>query len=230
MVVTATRVESKLMDVPASIHVITKEDIEKMNPMKITDVLGQLSGVFFTDSGTSPNLSIRGTRADSSSSGAYVMIDGIPIQMGEFGCAELEGISPKSVERIEIVQGPVSSLYGGDAARGVINILTKKGEGKPEYKVSSMFGSYGDVRYSASARGATEKVDYSASVNRKQYDGYRYGAEYGGTNFLGNIGYSIDDFSRLGMLLSVNDLNRKKTSMRRVPQLFVFYWFAPCFP
>jgi len=208
VVVTATRTEKDILDVPASIEVITKEDIEKINPMKITDVFQQLSGMFITDSGSSPQVSIRGTRTGASG-GAYVMIDGIPIQMGKYGYAELEGIPPGSVERIEIVKGSLSALYGGDAARGVINIITKKGEEKPEYKASGMVGSYGDVRYGASARGAGDKFDYSAYLSRRQYDGYRHGAEYRGTDFLGNVGYSLDDFSRLGMLVSVDDLDRK---------------------
>ena len=207
VVVTATRTEIEILDVPDNIQVITKEEIEKMNPMVITDVLKQLSGVFITDSGSMPQISIRGTKAGSTS-GAYVMIDGIPIQMGRYGYAELEGILPSSVERIEVVKGPLSSLYGGDAARGVINIFTKKGEGKPKFKAAGMFGSYGDMRYSASTRGATEKIDYSAFLNRRQYDGYTHGETYDGTNFLGNVGYAIDDFSRLGLLLTVNDLDR----------------------
>lgn len=208
LVVTATRTEEDILNVPASVEIITKEDIEKINPMKITDVFQQLSGFFITDTGSSPQLSIRGTRTGSSG-GAYMMIDGIPIQMDKYGYAELEGILPGSVERIEIVKGPVSSLYGGDAARGVINIITKKGEEKPGYKASGMVGSYGDVRCSASAGGATGRFDYSASINRRQYDGYRYGSEYGGTNFLGNAGYSLDDFSNLGLLVSVDDFERK---------------------
>ncbi len=206
--VTATRTEKNIMDVPSNIQIITKEEIEKMNPIKITDVLQQLPGVFFTDTGTEPQISIRGTRTDTSSSGAYVMIDGIPIQMGRYGFSELEGLLPGSVEKIEVVKGPLSSLYGGDAAQGVINIFTKKGQGKTKVNVSSMFGSYGDRRYSASATGATNKVDYSASINRREYDGYRYGATYDGINFLGNLGYSIDDFSRLSLLCSINDLDR----------------------
>jgi len=210
-VVTATRTEKEILEVPTNITVITKEDIEKMKPMKITDVLRQLPGIFFTDTAASPHPSIRGTRTGATG-GAYVMIDGIPIQMGKYGYTEWEGILPGDVERIEVVKGPVTSLYGGDAARGVINIITKKGMEKPSYKVSGRFGDYGDMRYSASTRGAAEKLDYALSVNRREHDGYRHGVDYEGTHFLGNVGYFIDDYSRLGLLLSLHDFERKNAA------------------
>ena len=209
MVVTATRTEKEILDVPTNISVITAEDIEKMKPIKITDALKHMPGIFITESGTYRQVNIRGTRTDSSG-GAYVMIDGIPIQMGKYNYTEWwMGIQPEEVEKIEVVKGPLSSLYGGDAARGVINIVRKKGKKKPSYKISTMFGDYGERRYSVSGRGAVKKLDYSLSANRREYDGYRRGAGYDGNIFFGNIGYFIDDYTRVGLIFALNDFEKK---------------------
>ncbi|MBW1613581.1 MAG: TonB-dependent receptor [Deltaproteobacteria bacterium] len=209
MVVTATRTEKEILDVPTNISVITKEDIEKMKPIKITDVLKHIPGIFITESGSYRQVNIRGTR-QGSTGGAYVMIDGIPIQMGKYSYTEWwMGIQPEDVEKIEVVKGPLSSLYGGDAARGVINIVRKKGEEKPSYKISGMFGDYGERRYGVSGRGAIKKLDYSLSAGRREYDGYRRGADYDGSMLFGNVGYFIDDYTRVGLIFALNDFEKK---------------------
>ena len=209
MVVTATRTEKEILDVPTNISVITKEDIEKMKPIKITDVLKHIPGIFITESGSYRQVNIRGTR-QGSTGGAYVMIDGIPIQMGKYSYTEWwMGIQPEDIEKIEVVKGPLSSLYGGDAARGVINIVRKKGEEKPSYKISGMFGDYGERRYGVSGRGAIKKLDYSLSAGRREYDGYRRGADYDGSMLFGNVGYFIDDYTRVGLIVALNDFEKK---------------------
>jgi len=212
MVVTATRTERKIIEVPTNITVIDKEDIHRMKPRDISDILEKIPGIIFKKySGASPNPNIRGTQT-AYTGGAYIMLNGIPIQLGVYGTTELEQIAPGDIEKIEVVKGPVSSVYGGDAAKGVINIITKKGRGKPSYTIGGRYGSYGDMRGIFATRGATEKFDYSLSVNRREYDGYRRGAENKGTNFLGDVGYFWDDYTRIGLLINVNDFDRKNAS------------------
>ena len=123
--VTASRVEQELMDVPMSVSVITNEEIAKSSARTIGELLEDVPGVQIVNSGSQglKRLSIRG----ENSFRTLVMIDGQKLseQKSMDGTAIL--IDPTTVERIEVIKGPASVLYGSDAIGGAINIITKKG-------------------------------------------------------------------------------------------------------
>ncbi|NIY46106.1 ligand-gated channel protein [Cedecea colo] len=129
LVVTATGFEQKIQNAPASISVITKQQIEDKAWRDVTDALKDVPGVVVTGGGSSSDISIRGM----SSQYTLFLIDGKRISTrGTRPNSDNAGIEQgwmpalESIERIEVIRGPMSSLYGSDAMGGVINVITKK--------------------------------------------------------------------------------------------------------
>lgn len=129
IVVTAAGYEQKIVDAPASISVIDREELEKHSYSDITEVLNDIPGVTITGSGSTLDVSIRGMAAKYT----LFLVDGRKQDSrstrpngDDFGLEK--GILPpiQSIDRIEVIRGPMSSLYGSDAMGGVVNIITKK--------------------------------------------------------------------------------------------------------
>ena len=124
VVVTARGRESKLSETPGSIGVVTSEDIAQSPKASIADVLAGIPGVTVTgDSAWGRDVSIRGLSGTS----VVILIDGMRINTATDINARLGVINPMDVERVEVLKGPVSSLYGSGSTGGVINIITRKG-------------------------------------------------------------------------------------------------------
>lgn len=128
-VVTATKTTMKIQDVPAAVEVITAEDIKSYGAHVLKDVIGSATGTSIMRVNGREALSIRGFDARYS----MILIDGKRIPAEPEPLYELDRISLDNVERIEIVRGPVSSLYGADALGGVVNIITKKSADKETF-------------------------------------------------------------------------------------------------
>jgi outer membrane cobalamin receptor len=122
--VTATRERSLVSDVPAVVDIVSAREIERRNVQDVREAIATIPGVFAKDYGTVGDLktvSIRG----SSSSQVLIMVDGQRINNAQSGDVDLSTIPMEGVERIEVVRGGSSALYGADAVGGVINIITK---------------------------------------------------------------------------------------------------------
>ncbi|WP_413532310.1 TonB-dependent receptor domain-containing protein [Empedobacter brevis] len=133
VVITGSGYEQKIKDAPATISVITQKEIKMKAYRDITDALQDVPGVFITGGGSSSDFSIRGT----DSSHTMVLIDGKRVNSRETrpnsdGPGIEQGWMPpiEEIERIEVIKGPMSSLYGSDAMGGVINIITKRSSNK----------------------------------------------------------------------------------------------------
>ena len=129
VVVTGSGYQQNIKDAPATISVIPQSDIKKRQYRDVTDVLQDVPGVFVTGGGGSSDISIRGADAKYT----LILVDGKRVNTRELrpnsdGPGMEQGLLPpvESIERIEIVKGPMSTLYGSDAMGGVINIITKK--------------------------------------------------------------------------------------------------------
>jgi len=134
VVVTATRSEISLEDSPVPTEVITKDEIEKLNLNTMDDLLKQKG--FFVAPPKSGGFQLRGL----SSEYVLVMIDGVPVAGRQSGALDLSNIYLGNVERVEIVKGSMSSLWGNHAIGGVINIITKKGNDN-SVLISSQYGT-----------------------------------------------------------------------------------------
>ncbi len=137
-VVTATRTESTIKDVPASVEIVTAEEIKNMEGATVTDVLRYSIGIDFYSSMFRATPSIRGFEGKHT----LLLIDGRRISgpMGKYN--ETDRMTTENIERIEIIRGPMSTLYGSEAMGGVINIITKKPD-KISVAAGAKYGGYG---------------------------------------------------------------------------------------
>ncbi|MCD6266095.1 MAG: TonB-dependent receptor [Deltaproteobacteria bacterium] len=177
-VVTATRTETPIENLPVSVTVITKDDIEKMHAKTVDDVLNKAAGVrvkrakglLTTASHTS--VCMRGTEHASRT---LILKDGIPLNTVYIGSVDLWGtMSADNIEKIEIVRGASSALYGSSAMGGVVNIITRPAKKKREGSVSLEGGTFDTYIGNARFSGATEKYGLRVAAGHKRTKGYEY--------------------------------------------------------
>ncbi|MCM8882284.1 MAG: TonB-dependent receptor [Candidatus Thiodiazotropha sp.] len=119
--VTAPGIEQHIDDVQATIEVIDEAKIKAFSGRNLAQVLQQAAGVYVKNSGSNSSVVMRGFSDDH----VLLLVDGMR-RTGKYGSSELNGIQLEDIERIEIVRGPMSALYGSESMAGVINIVTKK--------------------------------------------------------------------------------------------------------
>jgi iron complex outermembrane receptor protein/vitamin B12 transporter len=131
-IVTGSRIYTSLEEVPAPTYVINREEIEKSNAKKLSDILSSVPGIYVTSrSGRTmeDNIKMRGLVTE-----VLILVDGVPYHNATYGAGaaayDLRSIPVDDIERIEVVKGAGSALYGSMAAAGVINIITRKPEGE----------------------------------------------------------------------------------------------------
>src|SRR6266511_4004799 len=130
VVVSATRFDIPLDQSPASVSVISAEDLEQKQIERVSDALREVPGLSVVQTGTAGQLTsifTRGLRSEHT----QVLLDGIPINQGLQGAFNFADFTTDDIERIEVVRGPQSTLYGPRALAGVIQIFTKQGTGNP---------------------------------------------------------------------------------------------------
>ncbi|MDZ7740429.1 MAG: TonB-dependent receptor [Bacteroidota bacterium] len=176
VVVTATRNQSRIDDIPGSIRVISRKEIQQMPSEKIDDIIQYATGVNVLRSGgiytMRPVVSLRGLSGDEQGR-TLILVDGVPINKGDTGGVNWNRIDKNSIQRIEIFRGPGSSLYGNNAMGGVINIITRKPVKKMEGYAGMSFGTYNTQRANTGFGGRmNEKIWYSASAFYTNSDGY----------------------------------------------------------
>ena len=126
VIVTATRTESPSTEVIASVDVIGGDELLRLPAADLGDALRLRAGVEVArlgGPGQQTSVFVRGTESNH----VLVLVDGLRINPGTIGSASIQNIAPEQVERVEIVKGPRSALYGSDAIGGVINVITRKG-------------------------------------------------------------------------------------------------------
>lgn len=170
IVSTASRWEEPSKDVPQGMSVISRSEIEKKGVTFVTELLRAQPDLEVMQSGgpgTLATLLLRG----GGSSQVLVLLDGFKLNNPSTGTADLSGLLTTDVERIEIIKGPQSTLYGSEAMAGVVNIITKKGSGKLKGDVSVEGGSFNTVKTSGTVSGGTERLNYRLSANYLDTDG-----------------------------------------------------------
>ena len=188
-VVTATRVPTSIDRIGNAITVITEQQIRDRQITSVADVLRTVPGLAVNRSGagvgTQTQVRIRGSEANQT----LVLIDGIEVNDPSGGSEfDFGHLLASGVERIEILRGPQSALYGSDAVGGVINIITKRGSGDPSGYVSLEGGSFQTGRADAGVSGGTEKISYSFYASGYHSDGISLASRKRG--FDENDGYS----------------------------------------
>lgn len=173
MVVTATRSSKKIDEAPASVTVITREDLEKQNVRTVDEALRNEVGVYNTRArgiqDSTPNIGMHGIYGASR---VLVLLNGLPAQDAYNFDAGWTQLPVNDIERIEVVRGPGSSLYGGNAVGGVINIITRKPK-KREVETQVGIGTQNTYRYGARvADRVDDSLGVSLSLEGEQTGGY----------------------------------------------------------
>lgn len=171
IVVTASPWAEPEETVTQDLHVITREEIEAKGAAFVTDLLRGRPGLHLAQSGgTGKNTSIflRG----GSSAQVLVLIDGVKINSPSTGSVDISGIAASDIERIEIIKGPQSTLYGSEAMAGVINIITRQGaDQQDKVSLTTEAGSYRTVKNTATFADATDLWNYRLTADRFDSDG-----------------------------------------------------------
>ena len=171
IIVTATRTAQTVDDSLASVTVITEEQIAQQQVNDIRELLTSMSGIDMTNNGgmgKATSMFMRGT----SSSHVLVMIDGIKVGSATNGNIAFQHIPVSQIERIEIVRGPRSSLYGSEAVGGVIQIFTKKGKAQEQANFEVGYGSFTTNKITAGVSGKAGDTSYSINANHLKTSGF----------------------------------------------------------
>jgi vitamin B12 transporter len=184
VVVTASKIEESVEQTTSEVTVIKGEDIKKMDVVFLPEVLKKIPDLSIVQGGGDGKVAsvfLRG--ADPKNT--LVLIDGVKVNSNTTGGFDFSAFPVADIERIEIVKGAQSTMYGSEAVAGVINIITKKGEGKPTVSASFEGGSFGTYYPSLTVSGSEKSFTYrvtgsyfntegiSAAKDGSEKDGYR---------------------------------------------------------
>ncbi len=171
-VVTANLVPSLDMEVGTSVSIVTSEDIERKQVNSVSDIFRELPGIAVLRTGTVggfTQLRIRGAEGNHT----LVIIDGVKVNDPSGGSEyDFGSLRSTDIERIEVLRGPQSSIYGSDAIGGVVNIITKRGFGPATFTSSTEAGSLNTVKSAISLSGGSTKYHYYAGVAGFQTQGH----------------------------------------------------------
>jgi vitamin B12 transporter len=191
VVVTATRVPVSVDGVAAAVTVVTGRELELRGIRTVVEALRAVPGAAVVETGSfggQTSLFLRGGESDY----VKVLVDGVPWNQpgGAFDFADL---TTDNVDRIEIVRGPASVLYGSDAVTGVIQVFTRTGSGAPRVTGAARAGTYGAAEYEAGLAGGSPRAGYAVTMSRFRSDGlYSYNNEYRSTVVSGRFRVAPD--------------------------------------
>lgn len=209
IVVTATRTPKPVREQLNDISVITQDEIEQAGAITLAELLRSQPGIEFTSNGgmgTTSSVYIRGTNPNH----ALVLVDGMRINSATNGTTALEKIPLAQIERIEILRGPGSHLYGSEAIGGVIQLFTRSGKEAPAFNASAGIGSENLYSLNAGAQGKTGETHLNLQVDHLSTNGFsalanpsnpRYNPDDDGhhrTSLTGRIAHAIGVDDEIG--------------------------------
>jgi outer membrane cobalamin receptor len=197
VVVTATKTEKQPQDVTQSVTVITADEIEKSGATNVAEVISTKAGVMVNEQGpvgALQSVTLRG----SSYQQVLVLLDGKRLNSGSAGGYDMSElpVPMSAIERIEIVRGPSSALYGSDAMGGVVNIITRK----PTASLTTLGGVIGRFGYTSTSlynAGRDNNTYYTLSLGKERSHGYRENSDSDQKLAGIKIGYDLDTASSI---------------------------------
>ena len=222
VVVTATMTPKALKDCATTVNVVEKTDMKFLSAGSALDILGYYPGIFVNRSGDfgRADVDIRGLGQNCRR--VAVLVDGKPEKMGLYGCAVSHAFPLDNVERIEVIKGPASVLYGGEAMGGAVNIITHMPEDKFETDISAFFGSYNTQQYNLKHGGNLEKFSYFFTFDKRSSDGHIENAGYSGYSFTGKIKVDLSDHT--GISVQGKYFDGKKYEQGTVDEPLTDFW------
>jgi iron complex outermembrane recepter protein len=209
IVVTSSRVGKSIFDLPSAVSVIGKDDIQLgRQQLGLDESLNRVPGLFsqnrynFTQD---LRISIRGfgARANFGIRGIKVFVDDIPSTLAD-GQSGIDDVDLGSAQRIEVIRGPSSSLYGSSSG-GVISLYTEDGTETPFIEAGITIGEYDQQKYQLKVGGQHEKLNYLINASHLTMDGYRGNAEVEHSLINSKFRYDIDDSSSLTVVINAAD-------------------------
>jgi vitamin B12 transporter len=191
LVVTPTRLPTSPDAVVSSVTTIRGEDLRAQGIRFVQDALREVPGASVVQVGSYGGVSslfLRGGESDY----VKVLVDGVPVNQpgGTYNWANL---TTDNVDRIEILRGPGSVIYGSDAVTGVVQIFTRRGQGRLAVEGSGEAGTFGTIGGHLGVLGGTDRVSYSATASRLTTDGiYSFNNDYGNTVLSGSVAAAPD--------------------------------------
>jgi len=184
VVVTATRTETRADALTSDVVVIDAATIERSAGRTLSELLAREAGLQMAANGglgKQSSVFVRGTESRH----VLLLVDGVRLGSATSGAASFDNLPLEMIERIEVLKGPASALYGSDAVGGVVQVFTKKGFKGFAPHASLTLGSEGHSRVAAGVRGGVDTVSYAVSVSRLREDGFSAtnpGVAFGGHN------------------------------------------------
>jgi len=192
VVVTATRVPTPADAVTAAVTIVSGRELQLRGIRTVAEALRTVPGAAVVETGSyggQTSLFLRGGESDY----VKVLVDGVP-QNQPGGAFDFADLTTDNVDRIEIVRGPASVLYGSDAVTGVIQIFTRTGSGAPRVTAAARAGTYGSAEYETGLAGGGSRASYSVTVSRFRSDGlYPYNNQYRNTVVSSRVRVAPDD-------------------------------------
>jgi len=210
IVVTAERRDEDITKIAANIDVITSAEIEKSGADSVAEILENYAGIHLRSSSGNEslaNIDLRGFGGDNPFGKTLILLNGRRLNRPDMASINWLQIAPDSIERIEIIRGTGSALYGDNAAGGVINIITKKGFGKKKMSASSKLGSFGGKTTSVNINSSDEKSSCFLSAQTRKKDGYRDRTAFASDSAGINISRSFRNSLNTSLDLSFNRTN-----------------------
>lgn len=197
--VTATRLDTSVERSPSATTVVSSQEIDLNQYRFATDALRTVPGLTVVQTGVPGQLTsvfIRGLNSNQT----QVLLDGIPFNQGLEGAFNFADFTNDNIDRIEVIRGPQSAIYGPSASGGIINMITKRGSDPPEGSAFFEAGSWESFREGGAASGKFGPMDFSVGASLFDTENARQNNGYSATTVLGNVGITPIPPLRIGFL------------------------------
>lgn len=213
VVVTATREAKPQAEVAESITVTESKEIEFVSPAHPADVLNRNAGVHINNLGGEGHMT--SIRQPITTGGVYLFLeDGIPTRpTGLFNHNALYEINVPQADRIEVIKGPGSALYGSDSIGGIINSITKASPDRKEFEINPEAGSYGWKRLLISGGApVNDNTGFSLNLNLTDNEGYREESDYSRYSTTGRLDGFLSDYTEFKTIISFTQVEQSGVS------------------
>jgi vitamin B12 transporter len=210
LIVTASRTEESRHNVVADVSVITRDEIERAGQSTLVELLQLQPGIEINNNGgpgKTSGIFIRGTNTNH----VIVLVDGVRLNSATAGTTTFENLPVALIEKIEILRGPATALYGQDAIGGVIQIFTRKGKSEPRFYAGAGYGTYDTKTAEAGVHGAIADTSFAIGVSSYDTDGFSAlktnnpnlndDDGYRNLSFTGSVSHRIAEGHELGLQL-----------------------------
>lgn len=204
MVVSASLIDQPIGQVGSSMSVITAEDLKTSNAPLVADTLREVPGLALSPAGRRGGTTSVFARGGNSNYD-LVLLDGV--KLNDFGGGlgfDFAHLVTDNVERIEVIRGPQSALYGSEAIGATINVITQRGEGAPRFSFQSEGGSYETRRFATGANGIAHHFNWAVNLSRLDTEGANFNDNYRDQNASGRIGLERFTHTQAGFHFNLN--------------------------